>query len=150
MPVSIDPLDEACQALVTRINSAITYTLDQPATYTHEIIDILDEVDTTRVDVCPEGSGELQETLDVEDCSSHLIRVWVRARLTDMLAATTAPLNLLTRKIFQRLNEYVTTDRRVRVYDCGKDRAERPGKMVLVKDLFYRAYIEMRVEVEAS
>jgi hypothetical protein len=150
MPVTIDPCDEACAALVTRINSAITYTLPQAATYTHEIIDILDEVTGFRVDVCPETSQQLQETLDVEDRSSHLIRIWVRDKLTTDDAATVASRNLLARKIFQRISEYSTADGRCHVYDAGKDRGEIPGKLTLVKDLFYRAYIECRVEVEPS
>lgn len=150
MALTIDPCDEACQALVTRINSAITYVLPRDATYTHEVIDDLAEVEGLQVDVCPETSQDLHEVLDLVGRTSHVIRVWIRAKLPDMDAATVAPFNLITRKIFLRVNEYETADRRVSVWDCGKDRGESPGKLVLVKDNFYRAYIEMRVEVEPS
>lgn len=148
MPVTIAPLDEACQALVSRINSGLTYTLPQDATYTLQIIDILEEVTGLRVDVCPETSEQLYDSLDPEDPSSHIIRVWVRAPLANELSATVAPFNLIAAKIWQRLNEHSTS--RIQVWDCGKDRGENPGKVVLVKDNFYRAYCEMRVEVAPS
>ncbi len=145
--VTIDPTDEAGQAIAARINSAIIYTLPQEATYTHAVIDELDEVDGLRVDVAHVGVQHLEETFDLEGRTSHLLRVWVRDKLPDMDAATVAVRNLLKAKIFQRLNNFRTS--RVAVWDIGKDRAEIPGMLVLVDANFYRAYIEIRVEVEA-
>lgn len=148
--VTICPSDEAGQAIAARINTAIIYTLPQPATYTHAIIDQLEEVDGLRVDVAHVDMQQLEETFDMEGRSSHLLRVWVRDKLPDMDAATVAPRNLLARKIFQRVNNYATGNGRVRVWDAGKNRGEIPGMLVLVEANFYRAYLELRVEVEPS
>lgn len=147
MPTTISPSDEACQALVARINSAITYTLPQPAAYADEVIDELSEVTGLRVDVVEETSQQLRETLDPLEPTSHIIRIWVRDKLPDMDAATVAPRKLVTRKVFERVNNFDSADGRVRVWSAGEDRGEIPGKWCLVKDLFFRAYIELRVEV---
>ena len=148
MAVTIDPSDEAGQMIADRINSAIIYTLPQPATYTHAIIDPLEEVDGFRVDVAHVGVQQLDDTFDIEGRSSHLLRVWVRDKLQNIETATVAIRNLLTRKIFQRLNNFRTA--RVAVWDIGKDRGEIPGMQTLVEANFYRSYIELRVEVEPS
>ena len=147
--VTIAPSDEACQAIVARINSGTTYTLARPAEYHPQIIDILEEVSGLRVDVVHEFETDLDETLDVENRTSHIIRIYIRDRLPDQTPAQVAQRNLLNRQIWQRVNNYDTADRRVRVWEIGKDRGEIPGKAVFVEAGFYRAYIELRVEVEA-
>lgn len=148
MSVTIDPSDEAGQAIADRINSAIIYTLPRPAEYTHAIIDQLEEVDGFRVDVAHVDAQQLEDTFDIECRSSHILRVWLRDKLDEMDTAAVAVRNLLLRKIFQRLNNFRTN--RVAVWDIGKERANIPGMQVLVEANFYRAYIELRVEVEAS
>ena len=147
MPLTIDPGDEAVAAIVARINSAITYTLPTAAAAAVQIVDPYEQISGIRVDVTHEEETQLQETLALEDASSHILRVWVRDKLADGAAATLMSRKLLTRKIFQRINEYVTADKRCSVWDAGKDRNEHPGKQWVVRDGLYVAFIELRVEV---
>lgn len=148
--VTIAPSDEACQAIVARINSGTAYTLPQAAAYIPTVIDILEEVTGLRVDVEHQLEESLEgETLDVENRTSHIIRIWIRDKLDDQSAAEVAALNLINRQIVQRVLNFDSADRRVRVWEVGKDRGEIPGKAVWTEAGFYRAYIELRVEVEA-
>jgi len=146
--VEIAPCDEACEAIVARINTATTYTLPQPAEYLPVVIDQLEEVDGLRVDVVHEFEQDLQETLDIEDRTSHIIRIWIRDKLPDDSIAEVKSRNLIVRKIWQRVNNFHSANGRVKVWDIGKNRGEIPGKLMLVEAGFYRAYIELRVEVE--
>lgn len=146
--VQIAPSDEACQAITARINSGLTYALPRDAAYFPQIIDPLEDVDGLRVDVVHETEQDLQETLDIEDRTSHIIRIWIRDKLPDMAADSIAARNLITRQIMQRVNNFDSVDGRVKAWEVGKDRGEIPGKAVFVEAGFYRAYIEVRVEVE--
>ncbi len=146
--VTIAPCDEACEAIVARINSATTYTLPQPAEYLPVVIDQLEEVDGLRVDVVHEFEQDLQETLDIEDRTSHIIRIWIRDKLPDDSIAEVKSRNLIVRQIWQRVNNFHSANGRVKVWDIGKNRGEIPGKLMLVEAGFYKAYIELRVEVE--
>jgi hypothetical protein len=145
--VTTSPVDEACQALVARINSGILYTLPTPAVQSELAVDQLDEIDGFRVDVVHDTGKQLAETLELEDNTSHIIRVWIRDKLDDMDPATIAPRNLLVRQIEQRLQNYANTGGRVRVWAISEDRGEIPGKLIICKNNLYRAYIEARVEV---
>lgn len=146
--VTIAPCDEACEAIVARINSATTYTLPQPAEYLPVVVDQLEEVDGLRVDVVHEFEQDLQETLDIEDRTSHIIRIWIRDKLPNDSITEVKSRNLIVRQIWQRVNNFHSINGRVKVWDIGKDRGEIPGKWMLVEASFYRAYIELRVEVE--
>lgn len=147
--VTIAPNDEAGNAIVDRINAGAAYILPRPAEYETEIFDALEDVDTLQVDLVHETDTDLNETLGVENRTSHIFRIWIRDKLPDMETATVAPRNLLLRQIWQQVNNYETPDGRVKVWDIGQFRGEIPGKLVLVQANFYRAYIEIRVEVEA-
>lgn len=150
MPVAIDPSIEACQVLVARINSGGAYSLPAVAAYSEELIDPLEEITALRVDVCPEGSQTLSELLDGEDRTSHQIRVWVRSKVIAMTPAVIDPLKLLVRQVFQRLDNFDSSDKRVRVWQCDNDQKQNPDKELLVRSGLFVSSIVLRVEVEAS
>lgn len=151
MPVATAPSAEACQAIVDRINSGsgITYTLPSAATYTRELTEDLTDPSELEVTVVHDRQTDLQKRLDVEDLTSHAMRVVVRKKLDGGYAqADVDALELITRQIFQRLNEYRSG--RVSVWDCGVADDIAPDKRLLRQANLYEATIPMRVEVEAS
>lgn len=148
--VTIDPSVEACIALVDRINSGTTYHRDVTAIYSEQLVDPLEEIDGLRIDVASEESETLDETLDVENRSSHQIRVWLRAKVEDFEADTIKPLKLLFSQLFQRLNNFDSSDRRVRVFDCNNAPQETPDKTTLRNAGLFVASLLLRVEVEAA
>lgn len=151
MPVTIDPSVEACNELVSRINSGTTYTLAVDATYREVMIDPLEEFnEQLRVDVVPGDEQQLHETLDLEDRTSHEIRVWVRSKVDSLDDGRIAALKLLTRQIWQRLNNWDSANRRVRVWECDPEKKEKPDKETLRNAGLFVASIVLRVEVEAS
>ena len=148
--VTIDPSVEACQALVTQINAGTAYVLAVAATYSEEIIDPLEEVDSLRVDVATDESETLNETLDVENRTSHLIRVWIRSKVDDVENVTINQLKRLVRQIFQRINNFNSTSGRVRVWECDQDLKQNPDKDLLRESGLFVSSILLRVEVEAA
>jgi hypothetical protein len=149
MSLTIDPSIEACQALVAQINAGTAYALEVTAAYTEQLVDPLEEIDGLRVDVATDDSETLAETLAIEDRTSHLIRVWIRAKVGDFENATIDPLKLLVRQIFQRVNNFNSTNGRVRVWECGIERSESPNKDTLRNAGLFVASILIRAEVEA-
>lgn len=147
MPLTIDPGDEAAACIVDRINSSLAYTLPTPAIYSVEAVDVLETVNALRVDVTVETDQQLHEMLDQTDRTSHILRVWVRDKLENGSAAAVMSRKLLTRKIFQRVDEFVSADRRLQVWDCGKDKEESPGKQWIIKNGMYVSFFELRVTV---
>lgn len=150
MSVSVDPSVEACQELVARINGGGTYPLPVDAAYSETIIDPLEEITTTRIDVCSEESQTLKEVLKGEGRSSHQIRVWVRSKVDDSENETIDPLKLLVRQVFQRLDNFDSENGRVRVWECDQDQKQSPDKEALRTAGLFVASILLRVEVEAS
>lgn len=148
--VTIDPSIEACQALIARINTGAAYTLQVDAIYSEQLIDPLEEIDVLRVDVCTEESETLEETLAVEDRSSHKIRIWIRNKVNDWENRTIDPLKLLVSQIFQRVNNFDSTNLRVRVYECRNELQETPNKSLLRNAGLFVASILLTVEVEAA
>ena len=148
--VTIDPSIEACQALVAQINAGTAYVLAVAATYSEEIIDPLEEVDSLRVDVATDESETLNETLDVENRTSHLIRVWIRSKVDDVENVTINQLKRLVRQIFQRINNFNSTSGRVRVWECDQDLKQNPDKDLLRESGLFVSSILLRVEVEAA
>ena len=146
--VTIAPSDEACQSIRDRINTGMAYTLPQPAIYHEQVIDTLEEVTGLRVDVVHELETTLVDTLATEDRTSHIIRIWVRDKLPDDSQAAVAARNLINRQIWQRVNNFNSANGRVKVWGIGENRGEIPGKLVMIENGFYRAYTELRVEVE--
>jgi hypothetical protein len=155
--VTIDPSDEACQTIVSRINSGSgsTYTLPTPATYGMVLIDEVEKVTGLLVDVIHQDQTQLNETLDIEDRSSHFLIVWVRDKLPNITQPEIASRMLVLRKIYQRLNNFDSANGRVKVWDCGytdttdPNRDENPNKKALLEQGYFKAFIKLRVEVEA-
>lgn len=152
MTLTVAPEDEACQALVGRINAGTTYPLDVAATYSRVIADPLEEVQQLRVDVVAVTQTQPAETLDNSDNSSHDIKVWVRSQIpsdpTDQASALQT-LALLRRLIFIQLNNWQTDDRRVQVWECDDTPDEEdPTKKQLMQAGLYSASIKLRVEVK--
>ena len=150
MTVSIDPSIEACQALIARINAGGAYTLAVNATYSEVDIDPLEQIDALRVDVATESEEQLDETLATEDRTSHAIRIWVRSKVDDLDNATIDPLKLLVRQIYQRVNNFDSSNGSVRVWECDIDSKQKPDKQVLRNAGLFVASVNLRVEVEAS
>jgi hypothetical protein len=150
MAVSIAPSVEAMQAIVARINSGTAYCLDVKAAYTELQIDTLEEVRELRVDVVTEGEEQPIETLEVEDYTSHQIRIWIRKKLRSLSNDEIGALKLLVRQIFQRVNNYDTTDRRVCVWECDVSQQENPDKDLLNQAGLFVSSIVLRVEVAPS
>lgn len=150
MAVTIAPSTEAMQAIVARINSATTYCLAVVAEYRETLVDPLEEITDLRCDVVSESEEQLVETLAIEDRTSHVLRIWLRKKLDNLTPDEIDPLKLLFRQIFQRVNNYDTTDRRVTVWECDIEPKEVPLKDFLQQAGLFVASIVMRVEVEAS
>lgn len=146
--VTIAPADEACQALVTWINAATTYTLPTAATYSYLTIEELSDVDSLSVVVCHISEKTLDDTFDNECPTVHEIIVWVRDKLANAGPVAIAAANLTFRKIYQRINAYRTAANRVKVNDCGYIKAENPDKDLLQTQLIYKAGIVLTVEVD--
>lgn len=152
MAVEIAPSVEAMQALVERINSGDSYVFDVGAEYTEQQIDTLEDIagQGIRVDVTTEEEEQLNESLLVEDRTSHQIRVWIRKKLDDITPDSTDPMKLLHRQIFQRLNNWDSSDGRVKVWEADYDQKEVPDKTMLNQMSLFLSSIVLRVEVEPS
>ena len=150
MAVSKAPSTEAMQAIVDRINSGITYEFDVVATYSEQIIDPMEEITQLRVDVVSESEEQLNETLDIEDRTNHVLMIWIRKKVQTLSNAEIDPLKLLARQIFQRVNDYDTPDGRVKVWEAETDSKQCPDKSLLRQLRMFVASITLRIEVEAS
>ncbi|GDY10181.1 hypothetical protein LBMAG52_36690 [Planctomycetia bacterium] len=146
--VTIDPSIEACQALIARINTGTAYTLQVDAIYSEQLIDPLEEIDVLRVDVCTDESETLEETLAIEDRTSHKIRIWIRNKVNDWENRTIDPLKLLVRQIYQRINNFDSSNQRVRVWECDYEPLENPSKETLRTAGLFVSQIVLRVEVD--
>lgn len=150
MAVTQAPSIEACDALVRRINSGEAYSLDVKAAYTEQIVDPLEDLQELRCDVVPEEEETLEETLDVENRTSHVIRIHVRKKVGSIESDDVQVFKMLVRQIFQRVNNYDTADGRVKVWECELESKQVPDKAILQQHLLCIASILLRVEVEAS
>lgn len=150
MPVTTAPADEACAALVTQINAGTAYSLDVTAEYADVLNDNLEEIRGLRVDVVPEEEETLEETLATEDRSSHQIRVTIRSMCDQNNQEDIKALRLIVRQIFQRVNDFDSSNGRVKVWQCDIEGKEVPDKEALRNDGLFKTSILLRVEVEAS
>ena len=146
--VTIDPSIEACQALIARINTGTAYTLQVDAIYSEQLIDPLEEIDVLRVDVCTDESETLEETLAIEDRTSHKIRIWIRNKVNDWENRTIDPLKLLVRQIYQRINNFDSSNQRVRIWECDSEPLDNPSKKTFRTAFFFVSQIVLRVEVD--
>ena len=78
---TLSPSTESCEAIRDRINSGTDYALEVRATVVDELTEDLQDLRQLRVDVIQETEEQLVETLDLQDNSSHQIRVWIRKKL---------------------------------------------------------------------
>lgn len=150
MAVIDSPSEEAMAAIVNRINSGGAYEFEVKATYSEQIIDPMEEVAQLRVDVVSESEEQLNETLDIEDRTSHIIMIWVRKKVRTLSNDEIDPLKLLVRQIFQRVNNYDTPNGRVRVWEAETDPKQCPDKSILRQVRMFVASVALRIEVEAS
>ena len=150
MSVTIAPATEACQALVDHINAGTTYSLDRLATYSRVEVSPLDEVDGLQIDVVSVDEVQLNETLAIEDRTSHRIAIWIRSKLRDLLPETLDGMSLLVRQIFQRVNDFDSDDLRVRVWAVDEETNTTPNKEALHQMGVYAAVIVLRVIVSDS
>ena len=145
---TLAPSTEAVNAIVARINAGATYNLDLKAEARELIIDPTEEVTELRVDVCHESEQQLFETLDSVDNTQHAIRIWIRKKVADITPQELNPLRLLCRQILRQVDQYVTTDWRVRVWQAGFETQEVADKAVLYSQRMFVASISCEVQVK--
>ena len=145
---TLAPSTEAVNAIVARINAGTTYTLDLKAEARELIVDPTEEVTELRVDVCHESEQQLFETLDAVDNTQHAIRIWIRKKVADITPQELNPLRLLCRQILRQVDQYVTTDWRVRVWQAGSETQEVADKAVLYSQRMFVASISCEVQVK--
>jgi hypothetical protein len=145
---TLAPSTEAVNAIVARINAGTTYTLDLKAEARELIVDPTEEVTELRVDVCHESEQQLFETLDSVDNTQHAIRIWIRKKVADITPQELNPLRLLCRQILRQVDQYVTTDWRVRVWQAGFETQEVADKAVLYSQRMFVASISCEVQVK--
>jgi len=145
---TLAPSTEAVNAIVARINAGATYNLDLKAEARELIIDPTEEVTELRVDVCHESEQQLFETLDAVDNTQHAIRIWIRKKVADITPQELNPLRLLCRQILRQVDQYVTTDWRVRVWQAGFETQEVADKAVLYSQRMFVASISCEVQVK--
>jgi hypothetical protein len=145
---TLAPSTEAVNAIVARINAGTTYNLDLKAEARELIIDPTEEVTELRVDVCHESEQQLFETLDAVDNTQHAIRIWIRKKVADITPQELNSLRLLCRQILRQVDQYVTTDWRVRVWQAGFETQEVADKAVLYSQRMFVASISCEVQVK--
>jgi hypothetical protein len=152
MAVTVSPSTEAMSEIVKQINGGSAYCIDVRSEYSEQIIDELEDISNRglRVDVVTEDEETLNETLDVENRTSLNVRIWIRKKVTSASNDEIDPLKLITRQIFQRVNNFNSSDLRVKVWECDYDLKEVPDKSILNQSRLFVASILLRVEVEAS
>lgn len=148
MTVTIAPADEACQALVSRINTGTAYVLAVDAEYSDREVDRLEEIDTLRVDVAVMTETQPNERIDGLDQPSIEIEIVIRKPVEKAAQAVDVPaLRLLCRQIFERVDNWDSSDRRVQVWECDVDEKENPDKDMLRESGLFVSTIKLRVEV---
>jgi hypothetical protein len=144
---TVSPSTKACEAIRDRINTGEDYALEVRAQVAEEITEDLQDLRQLRVDVIQETEEQLEETLDLQDNTSHSIRVWIRKKLDTTTQDEIEQLKLLRRQIELRLLNYVTTDWRVRVWEVSRTQAPIIDRSGLHQDRSFIASIVCRVEV---
>lgn len=145
---TLSPSTEACEAIRDRINSGTDYTLEVRAEVHEEVTDDLKDLRQLRVDVVQETEEQLQETIDLQDNTSHQIRVHIRYKLQTTGQDEIEQLKLLRRQIALRLLNYATTDWRVRVWEVDTGQAPIVERDQLHQDRSFIASVLVRAEVK--
>jgi hypothetical protein len=144
MTLTISPADEACQAIVARINSGGEYSLSLDAHYSRTEIDLLEEIDRLRIDVVAVNETQPNDQLDANENSSHKIQVVIRSKTT---SKDVQDLALIVRQVFLRLDNFSSSDRRVCVWECDVEEKENPVKSLLNDANLFVSVVNLRVEV---
>lgn len=150
MPVTVAPSTEACEAIRDRINSGGAYTLATNATIAEQFADQQQAMTGLMVDVVPGDEIQLARLLDVEDKTEHTIYIEIRKKLADNTQALVDAMKLIVAQVWQRVNNYDSADKRVRVWEAGFVKHENPNKKLLSEALIFRSRIALKVKVEAS
>ena len=150
MAVTIAPSTEACEAIRDRINSGGAYALHFEADISEQFADEQAAMTGLMVDVVPGDEVRLNETLAIEDRTSHTIYIEVRKKLDSNDQEQVDEVKLTTAQIFQRVNGYDLSTNRVRVWQCDEVKGERPNKRLLSESLIFRTRIALTVLVESS
>jgi hypothetical protein len=145
---TIAPSLEAMQAITARVNAGTAYMLDVKAESRELNIDPLEEIDGLRVDVCHESEQQLFETLDAVDNTEHVLRIWIRKKVAAITSEELEPLRLLCRQILRQVDQYVTADWRVRVWQAGFETQEVADKAVLYSQRIFVSSISLSVQVK--
>lgn len=149
MSVTIAPSAEACQALVDRINSGsgATYTLTTDAIYSYVLDEDIKDTANARVIVVHDRERTLDETMDLQQRTSHDIRIVVQQKLKETSVTTINALRLLLRQLYERVDLFRSADRRVTVWECDHPDEQTDKPTVSNLRLFQEGF-ELRVEVE--
>lgn len=150
MTITIAPAVEAMTYLRDYINDGGDYDLTIKAEYTEQLIDPLEEITGTRIDIVSESEETMNDTLDVENRTSHVIRIWIRSKVPSVSNDVIDSLKLLVREVFQRVNNAESSDGRVQVWECDIEDGENPDKDILRQLWLFVTAIVLRVEVAAS
>lgn len=148
--VTIAPSTEACQSIIDRINTGTAYALRVSATYAEQFTDDAETLDTLRVDVVPLDEVQLSESLALEDRTEHQIAVEIRKKLTATTQQAVDQMKLVVRQIYQRVNDYDSSDNRVRVWEAGYEKNENPNKKLLADHQIFRSRLLLKVMVSPS
>lgn len=146
--VTISPSTEVMHAIRDRINSGEEYCLPIRAEIAEILIDPVEEITQLRCDIVDDGEEQLMETVALEDWTSHNVRIWIRAKVATLTNDEIEPLKLLTRQVFQRLNNYRSSNGRILVFDVDTDPKQTPDKAILAANRLFVAVITARVEVD--
>lgn len=145
---TVSPSTEACEVVRDRINSATNFELEVKAEVAEEVTDDLQDLRQLRVDVVHEAEEQLYETIDLQDNTSHAVRVWIRKKLETTTQDELEQLKLLKRRIALRLKNFVSADWRVRVWDVDLGQAPVMARDNLHQDRAFVASVLCRVEVK--
>jgi hypothetical protein len=146
MSLTIAPADEACTALVDKINAGTTYALAVNAKYSRTEIDQLEEIDGLRVDVVAITETQPNECFDSSDNSRHKIDIVVRSKIQEK-DVDVPPLALLCRQIALAVSTFKSADGRVQVWEWEPDEKENPDKRLLNDVGLFLSSIHLEVEV---
>jgi hypothetical protein len=78
------------------------------------------------------------------------MRIWIRVKVEQFNEEDVEPLKLLTRQIFQQINNFNSSDNRVKVWECDYEQIDKPLKTALLQTGVFVSSILLRVEVETS
>lgn len=148
MVATIAPADEACIALVDRINAGTDYALAVDARYSRLQVDPLEQIKELHVDVVADTEQGQSDRLDGLDNTLHTIKVWVRAPIIDADPQYLADLALVRKQLVDWLDNWDSSDRRVQVWDSENEDLEQPIKELIRQSNLFVAVVILNVQVQ--